>query len=220
MERNLKIEPPKKSLFSDRFDRLKVEFMVEQWNEQREVKKCRSTDKVIAELGKFITNNEITHVEITESSLNYNTVLADKNFFFDYRWSIQDFYRNKNYLKFLSDGSIWINYKSINEKSKPKLNAEKPVVTNAVHEIKGYDELMATFRVMKYDEYLLTEHWKHFIGEAVRWANYRCQLCNKDHTMLHVHHKTYDNKGRETFNDVIVLCKECHEMVHNKGQLT
>lgn len=65
-----------------------------------------------------------------------------------------------------------------------------------------------------YKLYVKTEHWQHFRTEALKFAQYKCQLCNAKDAELNVHHKNYDNLGRETFNDVIVLCKECHEVHH------
>jgi hypothetical protein len=79
----------------------------------------------------------------------------------------------------------------------------------------SYDEILNTLKYMPYEEYLQTDHWLHFRDETLKWAQNKCQLCN-DTKNLHVHHKTYENRGRETFNDVIVLCKDCHRKFHNK----
>lgn len=67
---------------------------------------------------------------------------------------------------------------------------------------------------LSYTTYLESEHWKHFKQAAIKAAQYKCQLCSKDKTFLFVHHKTYENRGRETFNDIIVLCQSCHKLVH------
>lgn len=72
-----------------------------------------------------------------------------------------------------------------------------------------------TLRSMPYDEYLKTEHWQNVRATALMRADNRCQLCNSPH-QLHVHHRTYENRGRETSQDVIVLCKKCHAKFHNK----
>lgn len=98
--------------------------------------------------------------------------------------------------------------------------------SNKIHQLKEIDiseynlihnELLGLYKSMPYDQYLLTEHWQHFKNEAVKNARYECQLCNKQHTLLHVHHKTYENRGRETFLDTIVLCSECHAKFHSKA---
>ncbi|EKD99363.1 MAG: DnaB domain protein helicase protein [uncultured bacterium] len=80
---------------------------------------------------------------------------------------------------------------------------------------KDYSKYINYLRNLEYSEYLKTEHWIHFRMEAKRWANYACQICNKDFD-IDVHHKTYGNLGRETFRDVVVLCRECHHKHHEK----
>ena len=68
---------------------------------------------------------------------------------------------------------------------------------------------------MPYKEYLQTEHWKEVRGNALYRAKYKCQLCgNKDN--LNVHHNTYENRGNEKDEDLIVLCQKCHGKFHDK----
>lgn len=74
---------------------------------------------------------------------------------------------------------------------------------------------IAQMRGMPYKEYLTTAHWQHFRGEALKFAQYKCQLCS-DKELLEVHHRSYENIGCETFNDVIVLCDKCHGIHHRK----
>ena len=69
-------------------------------------------------------------------------------------------------------------------------------------------------RTMPYREYLLTEHWQKMRKWALARAKYQCQLCSEKQN-LHVHHKTYERRGCEDINDLIALCRECHERHHN-----
>lgn len=70
-------------------------------------------------------------------------------------------------------------------------------------------------RNLAYNQYLQTDHWQEVRTAALRRAGYRCQLCNaKDH--LHVHHRTYNNRGNETQKDVIALCPNCHSNFHKE----
>jgi 5-methylcytosine-specific restriction endonuclease McrA len=69
---------------------------------------------------------------------------------------------------------------------------------------------------MPYSEYLETPEWDKTRKAALKRAHYRCQLCNA-HGVLHVHHKTYENLGREPSQDLIVLCKDCHRKHHDIG---
>lgn len=66
---------------------------------------------------------------------------------------------------------------------------------------------------LPYDEYLRTEHWQEVRREALERAGGACQLCNSPHD-LHVHHRTYERRGYEEPEDVIVLCKSCHALFH------
>jgi uncharacterized phage protein (TIGR02220 family) len=77
-------------------------------------------------------------------------------------------------------------------------------------------ELMQIYRSMPYDKYLLTDHWIKFKQKVLKNALNRCQLCGSEKFELHVHHNNYENRGRETFNDVVVLCEKCHAKFHDK----
>jgi hypothetical protein len=68
---------------------------------------------------------------------------------------------------------------------------------------------------MSYPEYLLTREWRTRRREALERAGHRCQVCNRDYG-LHVHHRTYERRGRELPGDLTVLCYLCHALFHGK----
>lgn len=68
---------------------------------------------------------------------------------------------------------------------------------------------------MPYQDYLKTAWWEELRHVAIEKANKKCQLCNES-GRLDVHHRTYENRGREQSGDVIVLCRHCHAKFHNK----
>jgi len=70
-------------------------------------------------------------------------------------------------------------------------------------------------KTMSYKEYLETDHWREKRKSALYRAKFKCQLCSSKEN-LHVHHNTYENRGNEKNEDLIVLCKECHERHHGK----
>lgn len=70
-----------------------------------------------------------------------------------------------------------------------------------------------TLKTMPYKEYLQTKHWKMFARLAKKKAGWICNACSSGDN-LNVHHLTYERRGNEKFSDVVVLCKECHEKVH------
>lgn len=71
---------------------------------------------------------------------------------------------------------------------------------------------------MRYDECLRSPEWRSRRAEHIRVAGERCQLCNSDEAPLHVHHRTYENRGHERFYDLVVLCPPCHEAFHKSGR--
>lgn len=73
-------------------------------------------------------------------------------------------------------------------------------------------------RFMPYRDYLQTPEWKDRAAHAKRQAQYRCQTCASGGE-LHVHHRTYANRGREAYRDLTVLCSACHKLFHDHGRL-
>ena len=71
-------------------------------------------------------------------------------------------------------------------------------------------------RHMRYDLYLKTDHWQHVRKRALDFAKNSCQICNAKGT-LNVHHRTYKRRGSERPDDVIVLCRSCHQIFHENG---
>jgi hypothetical protein len=69
-----------------------------------------------------------------------------------------------------------------------------------------------------YDLYLKTEHWKIVREMALEHFERRCGVCNSSEN-LHVHHRTYERRGKEDPRDVIVLCRACHRIFHDNGRL-
>lgn len=72
---------------------------------------------------------------------------------------------------------------------------------------------------LPYAEYLKTDHWKEMRQRELKRAGFRCQVCNISRVQLHVHHRTYENRGNEQRGDLIVLCADCHETFHKSGKL-
>lgn len=69
---------------------------------------------------------------------------------------------------------------------------------------------------MAYSLFLRTEYWKKFAAYARKEAGYVCQDCGATNVPLHVHHLTYERRGKERLSDVKVLCQTCHELEHGR----
>lgn len=67
-------------------------------------------------------------------------------------------------------------------------------------------------RDMPYPEYLQTNHWRAVRYRAMRRARWQCQCCPKD--AVDADHMTYERRGFERTEDVMALCRECHETKH------
>jgi hypothetical protein len=79
---------------------------------------------------------------------------------------------------------------------------------------KPTSEEVRRLKNMPYQEYLQSDHWKTTSRKMMRKSNFRCQLCSSK-GQLNTHHNTYERRGEEEENDLVVLCKRCHEKFHN-----
>lgn len=65
----------------------------------------------------------------------------------------------------------------------------------------------------EYQAYLQSDEWKAKREWALERGGRKCQICaSEDH--LDVHHNTYERRGHEWPADLVVLCRECHELFH------
>ena len=69
-----------------------------------------------------------------------------------------------------------------------------------------------------YGLYLKTYHWQDMRLQAMDRYYYRCAVCNSP-DLLDVHHRTYERRGNENPEDLIVLCRGCHDIFHRHGKL-
>lgn len=90
---------------------------------------------------------------------------------------------------------------------------------NETH-VKGLSAILSADKVVKpntvnYYDYLKSPQWQTVRDAALKRANHQCEKC-KSGKNLEVHHITYKRLGYELPEDLIVLCKDCHENVHSK----
>lgn len=107
-------------------------------------------------------------------------------------------------------GSLCAKCKDVRDKVRTEFNRER---NRREREAK-----IQYLRSLPYSEYLKTSHWQNLRANKLRYANFRCQLCNSGRE-LNVHHKTYERKGCEWYADLIVLCGDCHETFHENRKL-
>jgi len=70
-------------------------------------------------------------------------------------------------------------------------------------------------RRLPYRQYLRSDWWMLVKRQKKKRAGFRCEMCSSSKN-LEVHHKTYENRGNEHWEDLIVLCLICHERHHSK----
>lgn len=76
-------------------------------------------------------------------------------------------------------------------------------------------------RALPYPEYLKTHHWRRVRAAMILANRGACQRCPRDPRAydfwgLHVHHKSYKSFGNEQFQDLELLCADCHKREHNQ----
>lgn len=69
---------------------------------------------------------------------------------------------------------------------------------------------------LDYEEYLHSDWWIVIRALSKKRSRNMCALCSSPEH-LNVHHRSYKNLGKEKPEDVIVLCQDCHEKHHGKG---
>ena len=67
---------------------------------------------------------------------------------------------------------------------------------------------------MRYDQYLKTGVWRIFRARWIERHGDRCARCRRKGEELH--HRTYARIGRERDDDVVLLCRQCHDTFHGR----
>ena len=67
---------------------------------------------------------------------------------------------------------------------------------------------------LTYHDFLKTPYWKS-VSSYMKGKFKKCCQCGSTKN-LNVHHKNYNNLGKEheTLEDLILVCKPCHEKIH------
>ena len=72
-----------------------------------------------------------------------------------------------------------------------------------------FAERLANLGFASYDEYLFSSHWTNF---RKRFIGRKCEGCGG--RWVNLHHVNYERLGAELDEDVVPLCRDCHEYVH------
>ena len=70
-------------------------------------------------------------------------------------------------------------------------------------------------RGLNRSEYRETSEWRER-ANLMKSLFTECQTCLND-SNLNVHHRTYERLGQEHPADLILLCQECHHLIHDRS---
>lgn len=65
-----------------------------------------------------------------------------------------------------------------------------------------------------YKHYLESPEWRSVRVRHRDIHGERCGLCDTDEGTRHLHHMTYERVGQEELSDLVLLCANCHQLVH------
>jgi len=68
----------------------------------------------------------------------------------------------------------------------------------------------------RYYEYLNSPEWQEKRLEILERDGFRCVVTGKRDN-LHIHHVSYDNIGQESSIDLVTLCSDAHEIIHDES---
>jgi len=66
-----------------------------------------------------------------------------------------------------------------------------------------------------YQQYITSDQWKETRRKRLDFDGFVCQMCSVV-SDLQVHHIHYKNVGNEQLDDLITVCKSCHEKIHGR----
>lgn len=84
---------------------------------------------------------------------------------------------------------------------------------NRLNDLYRYWEQHELKNISKYQIYLKSESWQIKRQQVIERDNGFCRRCSSKGT--DVHHLHYNNIYNEDLNDLILLCRSCHEKAHN-----
>ena len=115
------------------------------------------------------------------------------------------------YIKF-QDGSISLD--DFKKDSKPKQKYKPRKYLSDIDIPNTYQN--QDFSRDTYVNHLMSEKWKQTKLTRLLIDDFKCKQCNKPITAetSHCHHITYQNLGDEGMKDVVSVCPQCHNDIH------
>lgn len=64
--------------------------------------------------------------------------------------------------------------------------------------------------------YIKSPQWQILRKQVLKRDQYTCQGCGINGVPLEVHHITYINYESEQLSDLVSVCRDCHQAIHDK----
>lgn len=90
---------------------------------------------------------------------------------------------------------------------------EEDLRPEQISQLAAYLLRVIVLKEMPYADYLKTPEWKRQAARAKKRYGGKCALDAK-HGAADAHHRTYERRGRERPEDVVPLCRDCHQRHH------
>jgi hypothetical protein len=98
------------------------------------------------------------------------------------------------------------------------IDIESENIQNATNELTiRADQKRKELWLIEHDEYLKSDTWRKKRELVMNRDGHMCQACLSKKAE-HVHHLSYKHWKKEPLFDLISVCKECHDSIHEKKQ--
>jgi predicted HNH restriction endonuclease len=67
---------------------------------------------------------------------------------------------------------------------------------------------------VEYRDYLDSSVWKQKRNKVLNERGCVCFVCGEESNYIHIHHSKYRKWGEELDKDLVVLCEDCHALLH------
>jgi 5-methylcytosine-specific restriction endonuclease McrA len=91
-----------------------------------------------------------------------------------------------------------------------------PIDAPTVLALELRQEEIARCKTLPYPAYLSTPWWNFVHDRTIKRARGLCELCGQ-HEAREAHHTTYERIGEERPDDMMALCRRCHQHVTDSG---
>ena len=71
-----------------------------------------------------------------------------------------------------------------------------------------------SYRQVQYRAYMGSSRWKRRRLRYFRTFGKQCAACRTDTAPITLHHMTYERLGAELDDDLLALCRPCHDRLH------